>query len=74
MAEGDDGRSNMEFYPAYCFKASPTHFSWVKMSAAVVHQLQSRPEYEGKFLQEPLSAGLELINLDMDCRTEFVLL
>ena len=27
------------YYPAFCFKASPTHFSWVKMAAADVHRL-----------------------------------
>lgn len=51
--DGNDGNI-MEFYPAYCFKASPTYFSWVKMSAAMVHQLQSRPEYEGNFARTSL--------------------
>ncbi|KAJ5387596.1 hypothetical protein N7509_010137 [Penicillium cosmopolitanum] len=31
------------FYPAFCFKASPTHFAWVKMALADVHKLH-RPE------------------------------
>lgn len=37
------------FYPAYCFKASPTHFAWVKMALADVHRLQRRKGFEGEF-------------------------
>ncbi|KAL6235212.1 hypothetical protein BDW75DRAFT_230498 [Aspergillus navahoensis] len=33
------------FYPAFCFRASPTHFAWVKMGAADVHRLTRRLEY-----------------------------
>ncbi|KAK1143473.1 hypothetical protein N8T08_006279 [Aspergillus melleus] len=33
------------FYPAFCFKASPTHFAWVKMMATDVHRLKRRPEF-----------------------------
>ncbi|KAJ5595924.1 hypothetical protein N7450_002382 [Penicillium hetheringtonii] len=36
------------FYPAYCFKASPTHFAWVKMALADVHRLQRRKGFEGQ--------------------------
>ncbi|GLA61910.1 hypothetical protein AtubIFM55763_010216 [Aspergillus tubingensis] len=35
----------LEFYPAYCFKASPTHFTWVKMAAVDVLRLKRRPEF-----------------------------
>ncbi|KAL9115138.1 MAG: hypothetical protein Q9227_000932 [Pyrenula ochraceoflavens] len=28
---------SLTFYPAYCHKASPTHFSWVKLRASDVH-------------------------------------
>ncbi|RAH78321.1 hypothetical protein BO86DRAFT_412427 [Aspergillus japonicus CBS 114.51] len=42
-----------EFYPAYCFKASPTHFTWVKMAVADVLQLTRRAEYpEGIFFHQ----------------------
>ncbi|RAK76610.1 OB-fold domain-containing protein [Aspergillus fijiensis CBS 313.89] len=42
-----------EFYPAYCFRASPTHFTWVKMAVADVRQLHRRPEYpEGIFFHK----------------------
>jgi len=36
------------FYPAFCFKVSPTHFAWVKMTAAEMHRLKSRQGFEGK--------------------------
>ncbi|CEO60402.1 hypothetical protein PMG11_05031 [Penicillium brasilianum] len=36
------------FYPAFCFKASPTHFTWVKLAAADVHQLQRPRNFEGQ--------------------------
>ncbi|KAJ5720509.1 uncharacterized protein N7483_008443 [Penicillium malachiteum] len=35
-------------YPAFCFKASPTHFTWVKMSVADVHRLQKPRSFEGQ--------------------------
>ena len=34
------------YYPAFCFKASPTHFNWVKMSAADVHRLDRVSGFE----------------------------
>jgi hypothetical protein len=45
MATAEDG--NLKFYPAFCFRASPTHFIWVKMAAADVHRLKRRPGFEG---------------------------
>ncbi|KAL4920168.1 hypothetical protein BDW62DRAFT_23749 [Aspergillus aurantiobrunneus] len=33
------------FYPAFCFKASPTNFTWVKMGAADIHRLTRRVEF-----------------------------
>ncbi|RAH59594.1 hypothetical protein BO85DRAFT_476258 [Aspergillus piperis CBS 112811] len=41
-AQNHDG---LDFYPAYCFKASPTHFTWVKMAAVDVLRLKRRPEF-----------------------------
>ncbi|EGD87288.1 hypothetical protein H112_05827 [Trichophyton rubrum D6] len=38
----------LTFYPAYCYKASPTHFAWVKLSAVNVHHLTRRSGYEGQ--------------------------
>ncbi|KAJ5899301.1 hypothetical protein N7495_004045 [Penicillium taxi] len=38
------------FYPAFCFQASPTYFTWVKMSVADVHQLQRPIQFEGQNL------------------------
>jgi hypothetical protein len=37
------------FYPAFCFKASPTHFAWVKMAAIDVHRLRRQRGFEGEF-------------------------
>ena len=36
----------LDFYPAYCNKASPTYFTWVKLTASDIHQiLRSRPGF-----------------------------
>jgi hypothetical protein len=51
MATGEDDDNDagqLTFYPAFCFKASPTHFAWVKMTAADVHRLRTRKGFEGK--------------------------
>ncbi|GJP91020.1 hypothetical protein CBS115989_2387 [Aspergillus niger] len=40
-----ENHDDLEFYPAYCFKASPTHFTWVKMAAVDVLRLKRRPEF-----------------------------
>ncbi|KAE8165906.1 hypothetical protein BDV40DRAFT_39978 [Aspergillus tamarii] len=44
MATVDDGE--LVFYPAFCFRASPTHFAWVKMGAVDVHLLKRRAGFE----------------------------
>ncbi|KAJ5594864.1 uncharacterized protein N7459_001072 [Penicillium hispanicum] len=46
MATVDD--ADPVFYPAFCFKASPTHSAWVKMAAADVHRLQRLKGFEGQ--------------------------
>lgn len=43
----EDGEEELPFYPAFCFPASPTHFTWVKMSIAEIHRLRSRNGFEG---------------------------
>ena len=48
MATVDDGE--LVFYPAFCFRASPTHFAWVKMGAVDVHLLKRRAGFEGMVL------------------------
>ncbi|KAJ5613163.1 hypothetical protein N7510_006357 [Penicillium lagena] len=40
--------AGLVFYPAFCFKASPTHFAWVKMAAVDVHRLRRQPGFEGQ--------------------------
>ena len=47
MEAEDDAES--VFYPAFCFKASPTHFAWVKMAASDVHQLKRPDGFGGGF-------------------------
>src|SRR2546423_2245560 len=38
--------AHLHFYPAYCNKASPTHFTWVKLTASDIHlALRSRPGF-----------------------------
>ncbi|KAJ5164500.1 Nucleic acid-binding OB-fold [Penicillium coprophilum] len=39
---------SLVFYPAFCFKASPTHFTWVKMGAADVHRLRRSSNFVGQ--------------------------
>lgn len=44
---GKDEEEEYTFYPAFCFPASPTHFTWVKMCIADIHRLQARKGFEG---------------------------
>lgn len=44
---------NLIFYPAFCFKASPTHFTWVKMGAADVHRLRKSSDFVGMLFLFP---------------------
>lgn len=58
MADGD---GDLEFYPAFCFKESPTHFTWVKMAAVDVHRLKRRQgfgRYPVDLEAEPLSIAI----------------
>ncbi|KAE8335653.1 hypothetical protein BDV24DRAFT_5482 [Aspergillus arachidicola] len=56
MATVDDGE--LVFYPAFCFRASPTHFAWVKMGAVDVHLLKRRAGFEDQstffYLNHPI--------------------
>ncbi|PCG93298.1 hypothetical protein PENOC_088330 [Penicillium occitanis (nom. inval.)] len=45
---GSEEEKELPFYPAFCFPASPTHFTWVKMSITDIHRLQSRRGFEGQ--------------------------
>ncbi|KAJ5496000.1 hypothetical protein N7539_001116 [Penicillium diatomitis] len=40
--------ADLVFYPAFCFKVSPTHFAWVKMAAADVQRLRRPRSYNGQ--------------------------
>ncbi|KAL1956923.1 hypothetical protein VTO42DRAFT_6670 [Malbranchea cinnamomea] len=46
----NDSQGIMHYYPAFCHKASPTYFAWVKMGAADVHRLKTRKGFEGQSL------------------------
>ncbi|KAE8145443.1 hypothetical protein BDV25DRAFT_170535 [Aspergillus avenaceus] len=56
MATADNG--DLVFYPAYCFRASPTHFTWVKMAAVDVHLLKRKVEFKDQsiffYLNHPI--------------------
>jgi len=39
-----------QIYPAYTFRASPTFFTWVKLTAADIHQLRTEKGFEGRVL------------------------
>ncbi|CAG8035012.1 unnamed protein product [Penicillium salamii] len=43
-----DNNETLAFYPAFCFKASPTHFTWVKIGAADVHRLRKIGSFVGQ--------------------------
>lgn len=43
----ENKKDDLVFYPAFCFKASPTHFSWVKMTATDVQRLVKIKGFEG---------------------------
>ncbi|RAL10648.1 OB-fold domain-containing protein [Aspergillus homomorphus CBS 101889] len=60
-----------EFYPAYCFKASPTHFTWVKMAAADVLRLRRRADYPETYFH--LNHPIRFISLAglITARTEY---
>jgi Telomere regulation protein Stn1 len=54
----------LTFYPAYCYKASPTYFAWVKLTAADVHNtLSTRRGYEGQDLYFYLNHPIQFVYL-----------
>ncbi|KAL3474952.1 hypothetical protein BJX99DRAFT_230627 [Aspergillus californicus] len=57
------GLDELTFYPAFCFKASPTHFAWVKMSATDVLRLQRRMEFGDQGLFFYQNHPIRFVNL-----------
>ncbi len=56
--------SNLTFYPAYCYKASPTYFAWVKLTAFDVHgTLYTRRGFEGQNLYFYLNHPIQFVYL-----------
>ncbi|GLA15613.1 hypothetical protein AnigIFM62618_002156 [Aspergillus niger] len=68
-----ENHDDLEFYPAYCFKASPTHFTWVKMAAVDVLRLRRRPEFPDPKLYFYKNHPIQYISLLglITSRTEF---
>ena len=64
-ASGPIGRnSNLSFYPAYCFKASPTYFAWVKLTAFDIHNtLHTYSAFEGQNLYFYLNHPIQFVYL-----------
>jgi len=58
-----DVPSGLKFYPAYCHKASPTYFAWVKLSCATVHALRTRKGFEGQNLYFYLNHPVQFVCL-----------
>ncbi|KAL4777457.1 hypothetical protein BDW60DRAFT_3350 [Aspergillus nidulans var. acristatus] len=56
-------KPNLPFYPAFCFRASATHFAWVKMGAADVHRLTRRLEYGERGLFFYQNHPIRFVNL-----------
>ncbi|KAL2872811.1 OB-fold domain-containing protein [Aspergillus lucknowensis] len=62
-AHNDDDTRNLTFYPAFCFKASPTHFTWVKMGASDIHRLMRRVEFGDQGLFFYKNHPIRFVNL-----------
>lgn len=56
--------SNLTFYPAYCYKASPTYFAWIKLTAFDVHNaIYTRRGFEGQNLYFYLNHPIQFVYL-----------
>jgi RPA family protein len=56
--------SNLTFYPAYCYKSSPTYFAWIKLTAFDVHKtLHTRQGFEGQNLYFYLNHPIQFVYL-----------
>ncbi|KAJ9294676.1 hypothetical protein DTO271G3_6596 [Paecilomyces variotii] len=81
MAAADDDAVGLTFYPAFCYKASPTHFTWVKMAVTDVHRLKTRSGFEGQniffYYNHPIQfvclAGVIVARTEYAWRTVLVL-
>ncbi|PVI05147.1 hypothetical protein DM02DRAFT_651063 [Periconia macrospinosa] len=50
-------------YPAYCFRASPTYDSWVKITAADVQALRSEPDFQSQRIYFHLNHPIRFVRL-----------
>ncbi|GAD93418.1 OB-fold nucleic acid binding domain-containing protein [Paecilomyces variotii No. 5] len=81
MAAADDDVAGLTFYPAFCFRASPTHFAWVKMAVTDVLRLKTKSEFEGQniyfYYNHPIQfvclAGIIVARTEYAWRTVLIL-
>lgn len=60
----DANPQNLVFYPAYCHVASPTHFTWVKLTTLEVHHsLKKRAGFEGQDIYFYLNHPVQFVCL-----------
>ncbi|KAF2841853.1 hypothetical protein M501DRAFT_1013239 [Patellaria atrata CBS 101060] len=52
-----------QIYPAYCFNASPTYNTWVKVTAADVHGLRVESGFEGQNIYFHLNHPIRYVRL-----------
>ncbi|KAF2853127.1 hypothetical protein T440DRAFT_515855 [Plenodomus tracheiphilus IPT5] len=50
-------------YPAYCFRASPTFNTWVKLTASDVQGLRSEPDFQGQNIYFHLNHPIRFVRL-----------
>ncbi|KAL4781619.1 hypothetical protein BJX76DRAFT_359739 [Aspergillus varians] len=56
-------KPELTFYPAFCFRASPTNFAWVKIGAADVHRLSRRAGFREQGLFFYQNHPIRFVNL-----------
>ncbi|KAL2802303.1 hypothetical protein BJX63DRAFT_438005 [Aspergillus granulosus] len=62
-ANNQNDAPELTFYPAFCFKASPTHFAWVKLAASDIHRLRKRREFADQGLFFYQNYPIRFVNL-----------
>ncbi|KAL2851955.1 hypothetical protein BJY01DRAFT_208559 [Aspergillus pseudoustus] len=62
-ATDNNDAQELTFYPAFCFKASPTHFTWVKLAASDIHRLRKRVEFADQGLFFYQNHPIRFVNL-----------
>lgn len=64
---------NLTFYPAFCFPNSPTHFTWVKLTAYDIHHvLTPSPSYHHSFAVRGLKNSQHSLYFYLNHPVQFV--